>query len=77
MKSVSVKRFNSLGVNFERLTLVRLTSFHTMIGTMKIGMPIYDAKNVDVSQLPFKKTGKPAMSTMMVEPTNPTHAAYG
>lgn len=38
---------------------------------------MYEAKNVDVSQFPFKKTGNPATSTIIVEPMNPTHAAYG
>lgn len=46
-----------------------------MIGTMKMGMPMYDATKSDDDQLPFKKTGNPATRTMMVEPMNPTQAA--
>ena len=37
-------------------------------------MPMYDAMKLDVDQLPFKKTGKPAINVMMVEPMKPTHA---
>ena len=58
-----------------QLTLVRLMSFHKIIGTMKMGMPMYDATKSDEDQLPFKKTGNPATKVMMVEPINPTQAA--
>lgn len=44
---------------------------------MKIGMPMYEATKSDVLQLPLRKTGKPAISVMMVDPMKPTHAAYG
>jgi hypothetical protein len=48
-----------------------------MIGIMKIGIPIYEATKSEVFQLPLRKTGNPATSVMMVDPMNPTHAAYG
>jgi hypothetical protein len=56
---------------------VRYTSFHTTIGTIKIGMPMYDAMKSDVDQFPLRKTGNPTTSVMMADPMNPTHAAYG
>lgn len=33
--------------------------------------------NFEVSQFPFKKTEKPAIRAIIVDPTNPTHAVYG
>ena len=56
---------------------MRLKTFQRIIGTMKIGMPTYEAKKFDVDQLPLRKTGKPATRVMMVDPTKPTHAVYG
>lgn len=44
---------------------------------MKMGMPMYEATKFDVLQLPLRKTGKPAIRVMMVDPMKPTHAAYG
>ena len=38
---------------------------------------MYDAIKLDVFQLPFKKTGKPATRVIMVAPMKPTQAAYG
>lgn len=59
------------------LTLVRCQIFQAIIGTMKIGIPTYEATKSDELQLPLRKTGKPAISVMIVEPIKPTHAAYG
>ena len=58
-----------------RWNCVRCHNFHPMMGTMKMGMPMYDATKSEVLQLPFKKTGKPATKVMMVEPMKPTQAA--
>lgn len=46
-----------------------------MIGTMKIGMPMYEATKSEVDQLPFRKTEKPATKVMTAEPMQPNHAA--
>lgn len=59
------------------LTLVLCHNFQPKIGTMKSGIPIYDATKSDAFQLPLRNTGKPATSVMMVDPMKPTHAAYG
>ena len=45
------------------------------MGTMKMGIPMYDATKFDVFQLPFKNTGKPATKVIIIEPMKPTHAA--
>jgi type II secretory pathway component PulF len=58
-----------------RLTLVLLTSFQTMMGTMKMGMPMYEAMKLLADQFPFRKTEKPVTSVMMDEPAKPNHAA--
>lgn len=56
------------------LTLLFLKIFQRMIGTMKIGMPTYEAKKSEVDQFPLRKTGNPATRVIMVDPMNPTHA---
>jgi len=59
------------------LTLVLCTSFQMTIGTMKSGIPMYDAMKSPVFQLPFKKTGKPVIKVMIVDPMKPYHAVKG
>lgn len=59
------------------LTFERLRTFHMMIGTMKIGIPIYDATKLEEFQFPFKNTEKPVMSVMSDVPTNPYQAVKG
>lgn len=59
------------------LTFVLCTNFQMMMGTTKIGMPIYEAMKSPVLQLPFKKTGNPVMNVIIVAPTNPYHALKG
>ena len=48
-----------------------------MIGTMKSGIPIYEAMKSPVLQFPFRKTGKPVIKVMMVDPMKPYHAVKG
>lgn len=64
-------------VKIRLLTFVRLKTFQRIIGTIKIGMPTYEAKKSEVDQLPLRNTGKPATRVMIVEPMKPTHAVYG
>lgn len=59
------------------LTFVRCQSFHPMIGTMKIGIPIYAATNPDADQLPLRKTWKPVTRVMGLAPMKPYHAVNG
>lgn len=37
-------------------TLVRYKTFHTMIGTINMGIPMYAATKVDADQFPLRKT---------------------
>lgn len=62
-------------MSFARTSLDLFHSFQPMIGTMKIGMPIYDAMKSDVFQLPSRNTGNPVINVIMVDPIKPTHAA--
>jgi hypothetical protein len=48
-----------------------------MMGTIKMGMPTYDAIKSAVLQLPFRNTGNPQTRVMMVAPMNPYHAVNG
>lgn len=59
------------------LTFVLYTNFHTMIGMMNSGIPMYEAMKSPVLQFPFKKTGKPVMSVIIVDPINPYQAENG
>ena len=59
------------------LTCVLCHSFQTMIGTMKSGIPIYEAMKSPVFQFPFKNTGNPVIKVMIVDPMNPYHAVKG
>lgn len=48
-----------------------------MMGTMKMGMPIYDETKSEVDQFPARKTENPATKTMIVDPMKPNQAANG
>ena len=58
-------------------TFVRYHSFQQIMGTMKMGIPTYDATKSDVDQFPLRKTGNPAISVMIVDKIKPIHAVYG
>ena len=57
--------------------MVLCQSFHPRIGTIKIGIPIYDATKWDEFQFPFRNTGNPATIVIIVDPTNPNQAVNG